>query len=136
MRTIDTQRGGAVAVLLWTLVLLLALAALAAVGFWHAMQALDGLGGWRVVIDGRDVLEGWRWSDWNADEQVGIALFVGFVGVMLLVMVPLVVACGLLAVLALTALSIVVALAPVLLPVLLIVWLVRRASATRRPSAP
>jgi hypothetical protein len=122
-----TQDGGAVAWLLWTVFVLTALVALTALGIWHALEAIDHLGPLRVVIDGRDVLDGIRWSDFSEGERVSFVLLVGFALVlMLLLVLPLVVIGALVIPLVVTLLVIAISLAPIVLPVLLIIWLVRR----------
>jgi hypothetical protein len=122
-----TQDGGATAWLLWTLFVLMALVALAGLGIWHAMEALDRLGPVRVMIDGRDVLNGVRWSDFHDGERISFVLLAGFLLlVVLLLVLPLVFIGALVIPLLVTVFVVAISLAPIVLPVLLIVWLVRR----------
>jgi hypothetical protein len=101
------------------------------------MEALDRLGAVRVMIDGRDVLEGIRWADFHDGERISFVLLAGFaLTVMLLALLlvlPLVFIGVLVIPLLVTLVVVAVSLAPIVLPVLLIVWLVRRNRAQPAP---
>jgi hypothetical protein len=122
--------GAVAAWVLWVLVVFSALVALAAFGVWHGLHALEAMGGLRVEIDGRDVLRDFPWQQWSGEERFGFSLLLGMIFLMVLIIVPLAVAAVLVVSLAVSALALLMAAAPFVLPVLLIVWLVRRA---RRP---
>jgi hypothetical protein len=129
-----TQQGGAAAWLLWGLFVMTALVVLIALGLWHAMEALDALGPLRVIVDGRDVLDGVRWSDFHDGERISFVLLAGFALLVLLLALLLVlplVFIGVMVIPVLVTLVVVaVSLVPIVLPVLLIVWLVRRSRRT------
>jgi hypothetical protein len=132
-----TERGGAAAWLLWALVAMTVMVALVAFGIWQGMEALDRLGAVRVMIDGRDVLEGIRWSDFHDGERISFVLLAGFALMVLmlalLLVLPLVFIGVLVIPLLVTLVVVAVSLAPIVLPVLLIVWLVRRNRAQPAP---
>ena len=130
------QRGGIAAWLLWMLLVAAAVVALAAFGAWHAVDALDSSGAVRIVVDGHNVLADFPWREWNDTERAGFSLLLGIVFLMLLIIVPIAVVSVLTMALAVGAVAIVFALAPFVLPVLLLVWLVRRATATPPSSRP
>ena len=130
------QRGGIAAWLLWMLLVAAAVVALAAIGAWHAVDALDSSGAVRIVVDGHNVLADFPWREWNDTERAGFSLLLGIVFLMLLIIVPIAVVSVLTMSLAVGAVAIVFALAPFVLPVLLLVWLVRRATATPPSSRP
>lgn len=125
-----TQRGGAAAWLLWTLVVTTALVGLIAFGLWHALDELDRFGPLRVIVDGRDVLDGIRWSDFHDGERISFVLLAAFALLVLLLafllVLPLVFV-GVVAIpLLVTLVMVAVAVAPVVLAGVLVVWLVRR----------
>jgi hypothetical protein len=132
-----TERGGAAAWLLWALAAMTVMVALVAFGIWQGMEALDRLGAVRVMIDGRDVLEGIRWSDFHDGERISFVLLAGFALMVLLLalllVLPLVFIGVLVIPLLVTLVVVAVSLAPIVLPVLLIVWLVRRNRAQPAP---
>lgn len=136
MTQAQVQRGGIAAWLLWTLLVAAAVVALAAFGAWHAVDALDSSGAVRIVVDGRDVLANFPWREWNDNERAGFSLLLGVVFLMLLIIVPIAVVSVLTMSLAIGAVALVFALAPFVLPLLLVIWLVRRATAPSSSSRP
>jgi hypothetical protein len=136
MTQAQEQRGGIAAWLLWMLLAAAAVVALAAFGAWHGVDALDSSGAVRIVVDGHNVLADFPWREWNDTERAGFSLMLGIVFLMLLVIVPIAVLSVLTMSLAVGAVALVFALAPFVLPVLLVVWLVRRATATPPSSRP